>query len=729
LSKAFDHTIKGNKGSARPVHVIFADVESRLSPQPDGKTLFTPFLWTMIYRRYRKADNEYIEYPFSGTSIDDFWELVDGHCYAKTKSYLVTHHLEVDFMPLKGFTQLQARGWELEKLISHNRVLIMFWRCEKRSLIIMNNGNLFDGSIEGWGKVLGIDKLEMPDQDAPLADWVTYCMRDTVILCKMWELLYNFIDLHDLGNFKLTKAALAISAFRHRFMSTEIAIHDDGPTLLLERLSYKGGRFEALKIGTFSGDTFYNLDINSMYGYIEKNAKLPYELRGYTDKPTMRSLLIRLKKYAIVADVEIEPTEPIFPHKENEKIVYAAGRFRTVLTTPEIVYCVKRGWVRALYTMAWYYQADILSEYAAFFLDLKSQYDRENNQPMRQMTKLYLNSLYGKFAQHGYEDKIIGDCDPGEFSFIESFNAQTHLRTTIARYGGHIHETIVTQQGYNTFISIASHITAFGRLMLWDLMQAAGLENVYHVATDSLVVNSVGYANLSSYLDARTPGRLKVEKTFTTLTVKDVNDTIQDITVKIKGIPKKAVQLSENSYQVTAWPRMLTLLKGGITDYYYTRTETKVLSRPRYYQLQGVPNPDLAGKALRKRTGVKMAKLQDPFTVQTIALIDGLREARKISPVDMLRLWDYKTGQLRKQRTLRGNLREFEYSDVHFIAWQYGFTDIDELAREVQNQVDRDREIKRLRALLRAGQPGGDLAGQQPHPGAGDRDPQQRLEF
>ncbi len=705
MSKSFDHTIKANKGSARPVHVIFADVESRLSEQPDGKTLFTPFLWTMIYRRYRKADNSFIESEYSGQTIDEFWELVDGHCYTKSKSYLVTHHLEVDFMPLKGFTQLAARGWQLEKLISHNRVLIMFWKQDKRSLIIMNNGNLFDGSIEQWGKVLGIDKLDMPKDDAPLTDWITYCMRDTVILCKMWELLYNFIDLHDLGNFKLTKAALAISAFRHRFMFTEIAIHNDGPTLLLERLSYKGGRFEALKIGSFTGETFYNLDINSMYGYIEQNAKLPYELRGFTDKPTMRSLLIRLKKYAIVADVEIEPTEPIFPHKEGDKIVYAAGRFRTVLTTPELAYCVKRDWIRGLYVMAWYYQAAILSEYATFFLELKSQYDQENNQPMRQMTKLYLNSLYGKFAQHGYEDKVIGTCDPDEFSFIESYNAQTHLRSTIARYGGFIHETIVTQQGYNTFISIASHITAYGRLMLWDLMTAAGLENVYHVATDSLVVNSAGYERLTRFIDPRTPGKLKIEKTFQTLTVKDVNDTIQDMTVKIKGIPKKAVQLSENSYQITAWPRLLTLLKNGITDYYYTRTETKILSRPRFYKLQGVPNPDLLDRAKRNKAGARMAKIQDPFIQQTQAQIEALRDARRIAAVDMLRLWDYKKGALRKQRTLRNNLREFEYSDVHFTAWQYGFSEIDELAQEVQNQVDRDREIKRLRGLLRSYHP------------------------
>lgn len=701
MSRNFDHTISGNKGSTRPRYIIFADVESRLSLQPDGRTLFTPFLWTMITDYYRKSENTHKQVEYWGDSVTAFWDKVEAFTYKRNKTYLVTHHLEVDFMPLKGFIELQARGWQLEKLISHNRVLILFWQKGTSKLIIMNNGNLFDGSIADWGTILGIEKLEMPGDNASLEAWHTYCMRDTVILAKMWELLYNFIDEHDLGNFKMTKASLAITAYRHRFMPLEISIHNDPLTVALERESYKGGRFEALQIGHFDGDKFYNLDINSMYGFIEQTAFLPYELRGYLPAATFRQLNDRLKKYAVLAEVDLETNLPVFPHKVDNKITYTPGSFRTVLTTPEIVYSLAHGWIKSLYRMAWYYQARILEEFADFFLELKDRYDKEGNKPMRQMSKLYLNSLYGKFAQHGYEDSIIGECDPEEFKFIDCMSFPSHIRHTEAHYGGKIHVSKVTDLGYATFISIASHITAFGRLALWQLIQAAGLENTYHVATDSLIVNQAGFDRLSNYIDPHTPGKLKLENTFDQITIKDVNDTVQGFTIKIKGIPKNAVKLTENSYSITEWPRLLTLLKHGITDHYYTRQSTKTLSRPKYYKGLGIANPDLAAAAKKHVQRCRLAAYDDRSRLDILAQIEALRDARLIRAVDMLKLWDYKKGTFRMQRTLQGKLREIQFSDAHWIAWEYGYPEIDDLMTAVEAQVNMDLRTRQLKSDLR----------------------------
>jgi hypothetical protein len=702
MSKGFDHTLHGNKGSARPTLLLFADVESRLTPQDNNRTLFTPFLWTMIFRRYNKKDNQYIDTNYTGTDIIQFWDIVESHTYTKMKTYLVTHHLEVDFMPLKGFIELANRGWILEKLISHNRVLVMFWKQDRKSLIIMNNGNLFDGSIHDWGEIMNVPKLDMPAETAPLEDWKVYCMRDTVILSKMWELLYNFIDEHDLGNFKLTKASLAITAYRHRFMPVDISIHHDKPTLALERESYKGGRFEALQIGHFTDGPYYNLDINSMYGQIELNANLPYELRGQIDHATFRQLNNRLKKYCVLADVDLITDAAAFPHKIDNKIVYGPGTFRTVLTTPELIYALDRNWVKAVYRLAWYYQYPILSDYAAYFLALKDRYELEHNKPMRQVSKLYLNSLYGKFAQHGYDDKIIGECDPNEFKFISTYHIETHERGTISYYGGFIHETTVSDFGTSTFISVASHITAYGRLRIWELMKKAGVENVYHVATDSLIVNAAGFYNLTDEIDPHTPGKLKLESTDPEITIKDVNDRIQGFDVKIKGIPKKAEQLTENSYSITEWPRLLTLLKEGITDHYYTRQSVKILHRPRFYASLGIVNPDLIKPVKNKANRRRGSMVFNPDIADIQDQLDALKAARRIIPVDMLKLWDYKNGTFRTQRTLNGKLREFEYSDVNFTANYYHFGTIQELMQEVEAQVKRDQETRKLKAQLTA---------------------------
>jgi hypothetical protein len=564
--------------------VLFYDVESRLIDKGNGVREFEPFLWTMIYKRYRTDREDGEAQYFYGSEIEEFWNIVEAHVYDKTTTYLVSHHLEVDFMPLQGMIELPKRGWKLDKLISHNRVLIMWWKKERMTLLVMNNGNLFDGSIEQWGKHLGLAKLQMPDENSPMSEWVAYCMRDTEIVALMWDNLLKFLDEHDLGNFMLTKAGLALAGYRHRFMKRPIAIHNHTEAVLLERLSYKGGRFEALKIGRFQGDRYYSLDINSMYGEIMRTALLPYELRGYKINPSKIEFEHKLRHYAVIAEVDITPDQPVFPRIENGKIVYKTGELHTTLTTPELLYCQDKGWIAKVYRMSWYYDDYIFQDYASYFLDLKTRYDQEGNQPMRQMTKLYLNSLYGKFGQKGYEDKVIGTCDPTLFKIEQGFDYDTKQHYEIAYYGGKIHETAISPAGHNTLVAISSHITAYGRLKLFHLMKLAGFENVFHVATDSLIVNEEGYQRLSNLIHPSLPGYLKLEGVHSSLIIKDVNDLVKDNLIKIKGIPRKAVSIDENTYVVTTWTRFTTLIKRGVLDRYYTVDRVKHLSRSKYLE-------------------------------------------------------------------------------------------------------------------------------------------------
>jgi hypothetical protein len=702
MSLSFDHSIKDNNNNERPTHVIFADVESKLSSMAGGRTLFTPFLWTMIYRGYRRTLKQPTDIHYHGTDINDFWDHVEKHTYKRAKTYLVTHHLEVDFMPMKGFTSLMGRGWSMTKLISHARVLIMWWKKETRTLIVMNNGNLFDGSIEAWGKVFGSPKLTMPAENAPLSEWVPYCAQDTKIMALMWDNLLEFMDKHDLGNFKLSKASLAMGAFRHRFMTRSISIHNHPEAISLERDAYKGGRFEALQVGYHTKGPYYCLDINSMYGQIMRDQALPYELRGYYASANLDQLKRRMVKYGVIAAVRLRTTLPILPLVVNHKVVYQTGDFNTTLSTPELRYYLDQDLILEVGSMAWYYQGPILHDYAAYFLTLKDQYDKEGNQPMRQVTKLFLNSLYGKFGQLGYEDKIIGDCDPSLFQFIPVYNADTGARTEVMYYGGKIHETVTTPTSYNTLTAIAAHITAYGRLELWGLMQQAGLDHVYHVATDSLVVDQAGYDNLADKIKPGIPGYLKVEGTFNEYTVKGPNDTIQGLKIKVKGIPPKAIKLSENKYVITEWPKLTTLLKDGVTDYYYTRSKVKILHRDPWYKTLGTPNPDLkAATAKPVRPGPRRAIL-DPEVNELMDRLEYLQSERLISAQDMFRLWDYRHGTFKRVRNLNGNLVRIEDSDEHRTAWGYKLDGLDDLIQAVKDQVKRDYQINVIKARIQA---------------------------
>jgi hypothetical protein len=378
---------------------------------------------------------------------------------------------------------------------------------------------------------------------------------------------------------------MAMATYRYRFMPREIVMHNHLGAQALEHLSYHGGRFQAFKIGTFKNDTYYKLDINSMYGYIQIEHKLPFQLAGYLSDVPIKMLERRLDRYAVIADVEVYLTEPCLSVKIDNKCTYPTGYLRTICTTPELIYLLDHGMLRKVHSMAWYFQDYIMAEYAQFFSELKVRYDKEGNMPMRAIAKLFPNSLYGKFAQHGYNSEIVGDCNPDELKIVESIDLSDGKKYKYLYYGGKVHREEVTDIGVWTFTAIPAHITAYGRIMLWELCKQAGLEHVYHVATDSLIVDQTGYNNLKSMVHPTQIGMLKLEETANYIELRDVNDYIFGEHEKIKGVPDNAVRLSRNTYIITTWPRITTLIKEGNPNKYYTKSIRKTLKREKYQDM------------------------------------------------------------------------------------------------------------------------------------------------
>ncbi|GAH94157.1 unnamed protein product, partial [marine sediment metagenome] len=81
--------------------------------------------------------------------------------------------------------------------------------------------------------------------------------------------------------FSITKASQAFCAYRFRFMDHKIYIHNDVTVQNLERSAYIGGRVECFRLGKIPGKQFVSMDINSMYPFVMKAEKYPYELVSY----------------------------------------------------------------------------------------------------------------------------------------------------------------------------------------------------------------------------------------------------------------------------------------------------------------------------------------------------------------------------------------------------------------------------------------------------------------
>ncbi|GAI59111.1 unnamed protein product, partial [marine sediment metagenome] len=144
---------------------------------------------------------------------------------------------------------------------------------------------------------------------------------------------------------------------------------------------------------------------------------------------------------------------------------------------------------------------------------------------------------------------------------------------------GEIFELVGYDEPFNSFPAISSHVTAYGRLFLYDLMKQVGEGDYYYCDTDSLIVNSAGLKKLKDRLDEYLLGYIKVQKKVTSFKIRGLKDYTIGKKEVIKGIKKDAVKITEGMYEQSFWPTIRGLLRRRSPDRYVIGKTLKVLER------------------------------------------------------------------------------------------------------------------------------------------------------
>jgi hypothetical protein len=304
----------------------------------------------------------------------------------------------------------------------------------------------------------------------------------------------------------------------------------------------------------------------------------PTRVKRVIEHPDLFDLASPLCKMGVIADVTIDTPTPMFPVREDNKNIYPVGTFRTTLCTPELYYAFKNGWIKRVNYMATYTMRPIFQWYVEAFYKLKVAYERDGDILHRKLVKLLLNSLYGKFGQRGYEDRVIGTCDPDEYSVSQGLDATNHLPLTIYRAGGSVIESRRLPEGYNSFVAISSHVTAYARVYLWKLIATAGQRHCYYCDTDSLIVDSTGALNLRHYFHQTAIGMLKDEGTSDTLEIRAPKDYTFDGHDTRKGIRDNALDLGDNVFEQEHWRSIKSHISHGQVSGFVNDYVTKHLA-------------------------------------------------------------------------------------------------------------------------------------------------------
>jgi len=560
------HILRQNELNSLPSRIIFYDTESCQEKIDDSTTEHTFRLgWMCFVRIRRKGDIKFQEEWKSIRTKEEFWDEVEKRAYNKTRLYLIAHNQHFDFIVLDGFNELKKRGWELKKWIVDASLFILTFKKDKKTIIVLDSTNIFKFSIKSLGDTLGKKKLDIDFSTATDDELSVYCKRDVEILVETFKRWILFLREHELGNFKYTLASQAFTAFRHRFMHHDIYIHDNQGVISLERKAYRGGRTECFYIGEINNKV-YDLDVNSLYPFVMREFEYPTKLIKHGNHLSIEGLKRFLSKYCVIAHVRVNTRENVFGIKK-ERLIFPIGRFDAYLCTEELKYALEHNMIEEIFEYALYEKEKLFVDYVDFFYELKEKYTREGNKVYRMLTKLFLNSLYGKFGQKNEKIELIGETDNNEIIVSDYIDIVHHRYGKLIQFNGQQYIKFKEyEEAFDSFVAIAAEITANARVHLWRLIQKAGKENVYYCDTDSLFVNEQGYNRLKDVIDNYRLGFLKLEAIGHRVIIRNVKDYIFDDTEKIKGVRKDSTKIGEYKYKTYRFLKFRTLLRKGKLD-------------------------------------------------------------------------------------------------------------------------------------------------------------------
>lgn len=286
-----------------------------------------------------------------------------------------------------------------------------------------------------------------------------------------------------------------------------------------------------------------------------------------------------LKDHCVIAEVEISTDLPLYPKRINNLTCFPIGAFRTFLCTESLRVAIERGDVEKVYAVNVYKKAFIFADYVNFFWGLRRHYMGAGDEVMEYVTKLFANSLYGKFGEKRdrvLEDEYTDNNDFYRFDYYDEKRGEYGIEECL------FHRFRVMQgqkEAPNSMPAIAAHVTDYARLRLWEIFEAVGRENVLYCDTDSIIVTQEVYSRSAVLFTSEMLGGLKIQGESTHLILHGCKDYEFGPETKRKGIKDKAVETANGEFLQTQFPTITGMLRMRVNVGVPVKEVTKTLHR------------------------------------------------------------------------------------------------------------------------------------------------------
>lgn len=576
------HYLRRNEQNRQSRRHVFFDTEARISYQQPIQRQE----WLLGCARFLDADTRRREPKLTDAEYFDnreLWQDVSDFTRPNTRTLVWAHNLAYDLRISNALEILPDLGWTLRAIVLDG---ISSWAKfsddDKRTLVCTDFTSWASVPLAHIASLLGMETAplpEIPEQDIP--GTLARCRQDVRVLHAAVTHTLDWLREEELGNLQITGAGQAWSAYRHRFMSEKLLVHGDPAVRGTERRAIWAGRTEAWRHGTYSNDHLHEFDLQRAYATVARDCDMPTVYVGRLgndtedDGPGTASergkltadnvLLWSGRKRRILADVTVTTSEPLVPTLHEDRILWPIGQFRSQLWDSEIALLAERGQDVRIHSALVYTATPCLHDWATWILGELSP-DGTSSPLQQRILKQWSRSLIGRFALQYRQWEEVGTAEESDLYLAFQTGEDATPGSQILQAGRSILELGGMVDGENCLPQITGYITSVCRVRLWNLMQEAGLENLFYVDTDSLIVNSRGARNLSARIERDGAYGLVHKSAISRIEIQGPRQISIDGERRYSGVPRNAVASGDDEVAGEVWEGIGEALRNGRSD-------------------------------------------------------------------------------------------------------------------------------------------------------------------
>lgn len=293
-----------------------------------------------------------------------------------------------------------------------------------------------------------------------------YLKSDCIGLYQVIEAFYES-DINK-GNKRRSTIASQAQAILRNYLSDPISGVPKSKASEFMRKAAHGGRTEIFKP---IGHKIYEYDVNSLYPYVMRENLYPHG-------KAIGCFSYQENKLGIYEVEVITPENtkiPIIPFKDDKKLIFPVGKFKTFITSVEIEYAKTLGYKFKILDGIYYAESKYyFKEFIDDLYSIRQKFDK--NTPMNTNAKLIMNSSYGRFLLRTDRSFITMNPSLGD---LKPFN-----EIKIGNENYELFEKSIEIQTFNN-PAIGAFILAYARIHMHKLMNPIA-DHVYYTDTDSI---------------------------------------------------------------------------------------------------------------------------------------------------------------------------------------------------------------------------------------------------